>query len=248
MRKNFALVLLLLVFATQFARGTPSGLNNIPTADTAPQGTFVLQVYSTVGAERDSDFNIGFKTGLEVDPLRFEFGADSHLYPGVDGPVVLQGKVAFPFGDHLPTIAAGVANDAFTESERNRSGQPFGYAVVTEDLGLLRVTAGCGVQNGDALPFVGLDRTFKISTPNPQSVAGGAGRGPGSGDRNAALVTRDLFTLRADAIEQHGGDWLYSAGVLVPVFKYFVIETWGNFPSNGAPPSVTLKGDLVFSF
>ncbi len=31
---------------------TPSGLNNIPTADTTPQGTFVFQLFSTVGEDR----------------------------------------------------------------------------------------------------------------------------------------------------------------------------------------------------
>ncbi len=81
------------------------------------------------------------------------------------------------------------------------------------------------------------------------TTAGGSGNGPGSGDPNAALATRDLFTIRADAIKQHNNnDWLYSAGVLVPICKYFVIETWGNFPSNGSSPSATLKADFVISF
>ncbi len=75
------------------AHATPSGLNNIPTADTAPQGVLVLQMFSTVGGDNDSDFNLGFKTGVDFKPLRFEVGADSHVYPGVGGPVVLQSKV-----------------------------------------------------------------------------------------------------------------------------------------------------------
>ncbi len=148
---------------------------------------------------------------------------------------------------------------AFSEHQRERVGEAFAYGVLTEDLGFLRVTVGCGVQDGDALPFVGLDKTFKISSKQVIAADDGktvrtlskttAGNGPGSGDPNSSLVTRDLFTLRADAIKQRGGDdWLYSIGALIPICKYFVIETWGNFPSNGSSPSVTLKADFVISF
>jgi hypothetical protein len=49
---------------TSAASATPSGLNNIPTADTTPPGTFVFQGFSTMGGDRDTDFNLGFKTGL----------------------------------------------------------------------------------------------------------------------------------------------------------------------------------------
>ena len=63
----------------RLAQATPSGLNNIPTADTAPQGTLVLQTFSTVGGDARDDLNFGFKTGLEFKALRFEFGADSHV-------------------------------------------------------------------------------------------------------------------------------------------------------------------------
>lgn len=154
---------ILLAALPQIALATPSGLNNIPTADTAPQGTLVLQTYSTVGGDARDDLNFGFKTGLEFKPLRFEFGADSHVYPGLGGPVVVQAKVAYPLGDHLPTIAGGVANLAFTDHQRDRSGQPFGYGVLTEDFGFLRVTAGCGVQDGDTLPFVGTGQNLQAS-------------------------------------------------------------------------------------
>ncbi|MGI8889708.1 MAG: hypothetical protein ACR2G0_02855 [Chthoniobacterales bacterium] len=252
---------LLLAALPQLAWATPSGLNNIPTADTAPQGTLVLQTYSTVGGGARDDLNFGFKTGLEFKALRFEFGADSHVYPGLGGPVVVQAKVAYPLGEHLPTLAGGVANLAFTDHQRDRSGQPFGYGVLTEDFGFLRVTAGCGVQDGDKLPFVGLDKTFKLtrkkvvavsegkSVTTRETTVAGEGQGTGSGDPNSSLVTRDLFTLRADAVKQHNNDdWLYSAGVLVPICKYLVFETWGNFPNNGASPSVTLKADVVIPF
>ena len=63
------------------AQASSSGLNNIPTADTAPHLTLVVQEYSTFGAERKPDHTAGFKFG--IDPWeesewrnRFEWGLD----------------------------------------------------------------------------------------------------------------------------------------------------------------------------
>lgn len=53
---------LVLLGLTRVASATPSGLSNIPTTGTTPQGTYVLQAFGTVGGEADDDFNLGFKT------------------------------------------------------------------------------------------------------------------------------------------------------------------------------------------
>ena len=246
-------ILSALLLTTTAALATPSGLNNIPTADTTPQGTFVLQAFSTTGGDADTDFNIGFKTGVDILKIvKFELGADSHLLPDKGGPVVVNGKLAVPFGKGLPTFAIGAANIAFNEHQRQRAGDVFGYAVLSQDFGCFRAHAGCGYQDTDALPFFGLDKTFRSSKPrvvsDGKSVRLAGGHGAGSGDPNAALETRDLFTIRADAIELPSHDWLYSAGVLIPVCKYFVFETWANLPGNGDSPSWTIKGNFVVSF
>ena len=228
--------------AVSAALGTPSGLNNIPTADTTPQGTFVLQAFSTTGGDGDTDFNIGFKTGIDfLKVVKLEVGADSHILPGKGGPVVISGKVALPFGQGLPTFALGAANVAFSEQQRQRAGDVFGYAVLSQDFGWFRAHAGCAYQDADALPFFGLDKTFRVS--KPRAVSDGKTARP-----LGTPETRDLFTLRADAIELRSHDWLYSAGVLVPVCKHFVFETWGNFPSDGTSPSLTLKANFVVTF
>lgn len=256
MKESFPILLPLcsLAFAL-IARATPSGLNNIPTADTTPQGTFVLQAFTTIGEERDADLNFGFKTGVDAKFVKFELGAAGHLYPDKGGPVTVHGKVAVPFGERLPTFAIGAANVAFSDRQRQRAGDVFGYAVLSEDLGWFRVHGGCAYQDTDALPFFGVDKTFRVAKSRPASdgkttrvASGGSGRGAGSDDPNAALETRDLFTIRADAIELRSHDWLYSAGALIPVCKYFVLETWGNFPSDGSEPSLTIKANFVFSF
>lgn len=255
MRKQpgFRAALFLLASAC-WVNATPSGLNNIPTADTTPRGTFVFQLFSTAGNNRNTDLNYGFKTGFDLNFLRLELGSAGHLYPGKSGPATFHSKIAAPLGDYLPTIGVGVANGALTEPERNRAGDPFAYAVLSEELKLFRLLAGVGYQDSvdvsDAQPFFGFDKTFKIKreriaitredgkdrqTTNTSEIADG--RGPGSGDPNAALETRDLFTFRSDAIRQHNEDWLYSAGVLVPLCKTSFSKPGAISPRTATPPS-----------
>ena len=239
-----------LLVTTTSAFATPSGLNNIPTADTAPQGTAVFQAFSTVGNDRHEDFNLGFKTGVDLRPVKFEFGLDSHILPDDAGPLTVQGKVAVPFGDNLPTLGLGIANTTFSGADRDKAGDPFSYLVLSHDFGFLRGHAGVGFQDDTALPFFGFDKTFRTQTA-AAAVAETSGKGPvGKGPVAAAVetVSRDLFTLRADAIQQQDSSWVYSAGVLVPVVKHVVFETWGSFPDNGDDPSLTLKLNFVFSF
>ncbi len=95
------------------ARATPSGLNNIPTADTRPRGTFVLQGFTTVGNGRDADFNLDFKTGIDLKVAKLELGLAAHLTPGKGGPVKPHIKLAVPLGEGRPTIAVGAANNSF---------------------------------------------------------------------------------------------------------------------------------------
>lgn len=249
MKKYLSIILSTASFAalTATSLGDASGLNNIPTADTVPQGTFVLQAYSTVFGSADGTFNIGFKTGLDFKYARLEFGADSHLVPGNGGPVTAQAKLAIPFGEHLPTLAVGAANTTFRNVDRSRAGDEFFYAVATEDLGWFRVHGGCGMQDSIALPFAGLDKTFRYT----RQVAASDSKEVAESKSGKAMMTTkaiDLFTLRGDVIQQRDSSWLYSAGVLVPVCKYFVFESWANFPDNGDSPSWTIKGNFVFTF
>lgn len=232
---------------TSSAFATPSGLNNIPTADTTQQGTFVFQGLSTVGSDRDADFIAGFKTGLNLGPAHMELGFASRIIPGKGGPVTPHGKLALPLGEGLPSIAVGIANLSFTSPDRDRAGDEFVYAVVSHDLGCFRVHGGCATQDGDALPFYGLDKTFR-TTARESAPSDGKSTRDGKSAKSVTETERDLFTLRADAIQTRDSDWLYSAGVLIPVFKHFVFETWGNFPSNGDEASLTLKVNFVFSF
>lgn len=242
-------IVLPLILAATPALATPSGLNNIPTADTTPQMTFVVQPFTTIGKNRDTDFNLGFKTGLDFKFVKFEFGLASHIYPDEGGPITGHVKLAVPFGEHLPTLAIGAAGIPFTERDSERVGDVFGYAVLSEDLGWFRIHGGCAYVETNARPFYGLDKTFRY-TKNVPAASEGKGLSKDGKSVAPAMTTKtiDLFTLRTDAIQQQDSTWLYSAGVLVPICKWFVFETWGNFPDNGDDASWTIKGNFVFSF
>ena len=114
------------------AVASPSGLNNIPTTDTAPNLTLVVQEYTTVGAGRKPDHTAGFKFGL--DPWeqsewrnRFEVGLDGHFAPGDAGPAAFQVKYTTQPHPEWPAIGIGVANLATTSEDRTRAGQPAGH-------------------------------------------------------------------------------------------------------------------------
>lgn len=240
-----ALILLAEIAA---ANATPSGLNNIPTADTTPQGTFVLQGFTTVGDGRDADFNLGFKTGIDLKAVKLELGLASHLVPGKGGPVEAHAKVAVPFGEGLPTIAAGAANISFDSADRRRAGDTFAYFVVSQDFHWLRAHAGLAVQDSQPLPFFGIDKTFRIAKSIAHSDGKSVAKKGGKSVVKADTEYRDLFTLRADAIQQTNHSWLASFGALIPIHRNFVLEAWGNFPTDGTPSSATIKGNFVFTF
>ena len=241
--------LAILLASISAAVATPSGLNNIPTADTTPQGVFVLQGFTTIGDNRDADFNLGFKTGIDLKAVKLELGLASHLIPGKGGPVEVHGKVAVPLGEGLPVIAAGAANISFSRDDRRRAGDTFAYFVMSQDFHCFRLHAGLAVQDSQPLPFVGIDKTFRIAKSAPVSSDGkSAKKAGGRHVKTAATEYRDLFTLRADAIQQTDHSWLASVGALIPVCEHFVFETWGNFPTDGSDPSLTLKANFVFKF
>ena len=239
----------ILLASVSAATATPSGLNNIPTADTTPQGTFVLQTFTTIGDGVNADLNLGFKTGIDLKAVKLELGLASHLVPGKGGPVEVHGKIAVPLGEGLPVIAAGAANISFTKDDRGRAGDTFAYFVVSQDFHWFRAHAGLAVQDSQPLPFFGFDKTFRIAkdalASDGKSVKTKGGK---PAEKHSEPQYRDLFTLRADAIQMPNHDWLLSAGALIPICKHFVFETWGNFPTDGTDASVTFKANFVFSF
>ncbi len=214
------------------AGATPSGLNNIPTADTVPQSTLVGQAFSTFGSGTD-DFWLSSKTGLDLGPANVEVGLTSRMIPDKAGPLTGHAKIALPIGEGLPAIAVGAANIAFSGADEDRAGQIFSYAMLSHDFGWLRLHGGVSLQDEVARPFFGIDKTFR-SAATPAHAATGKGvvsKGVSAG--SPEIPGRDLFTLRADGIHSGDDSWLYSAGALIPITHWLVFETWVNFPDDG---------------
>lgn len=211
--------LALYALLTTSALATPSGLNNIPTADTVPHRTVALQAFDTFSTDSD-DFWLGFKAGWDFTrKVHLELGLDSHLSPDPAGPLFFQAKLGFEPWEG-GKIAIGVANVGLTD--RDRAGDPFTYAVLTQDLKVARLTAGYGMQTDANTVLLGIDRTFKVF------------------DRNLNL-NADIVQIRDESA------WLPSVGAKFDLTKHIVLESWVNFPED-ADVSVMAKINFVFSF
>jgi hypothetical protein len=218
----------LFALLTTSAFGTPSGLNNIPTADTAPHRHVAVQAFSSFGdganqfaanGPGEHSFWMGFKTGWQLAPLNFEWGLDSPLFTERSGPLFFQAKVAVePWEKGLFSI--GIAGIALTDADR--SGDPFTYAVLSQDLGVLRAHIGYGVQTNGNSFLIGVDRTWKLFERN--------------------------FNLNADLVQAADESfWLPSVGFKYDLHKNVVFEWWTNLPEEGDISHVA-KINFVFKF
>jgi hypothetical protein len=199
MRKRFfrwLTGLAVLVGGSASVFGTPTGLNNIPTADTVPHRTVAWQGFLNLGGPNavngvpgygptgKGTLWTGFKTGLQLQRVRLEWGLDTPILPGQAGPLAFQTKVGFNPWEN-GSVVVGVANVALTDTRR--SAEPFTYGVVTQDFGRLRVHAGYGYQAygqagiGSSSLLAGVDRTFKGSEPQCGCDSDGAAARVASG-------------------------------------------------------------------
>ena len=219
MRKAI-LTALLVTTAHTLVHATPSGLDNIPTADTVGDRTVAIQGYDTFGSGGANNYAMGFKAGLDFLPLKLELGLDSGLAPSPAGPLYFQGKAAVsPWQDGQ--FAIGVANVGLTN--QNRAGDPFSYGVLTQDFKFARLSLGYGLQTDNNSVLIGLDRTWKIF-----------------GDHD--------FMLCSDLVQTNDqSGWLTSVGFKYEICKSVIFETWANLPDRGQT-SFVAKLNYVFHF
>lgn len=227
MMKHSHPLLALLAFAGS-ALATPTGLNNIPTADTVPDRTVAIQAFSSFGpganqfsanGPDEHSFWMGFKTGLRFDFLSLEWGMDSPLLTHESGPLFFQTKAGIEPWEG-GKLVLGVAGIALTDTAR--AGDPFTYAMLSHDFGLLRTHTGYGVQNNGNTFLLGVDRTFKLF------------------DRN--------FNVNADVVQAADQSfWLPAVGWKYEVHKNVVLEWWTNFPEQGKSSHLA-KINFVFKF
>jgi hypothetical protein len=131
---------------------TPTGLNNIPTADVVPKDILVLQSWTDFGSDRDTGWAAGFKVGPAEN---WEVGLDGGLTgPGSGGGPTFQAKYKIPLQKGA-RVALGLAN---VSNDRDLHGNVFPYAVASVPLGdRANGHLGYGVQSGNHVLFLGAD-------------------------------------------------------------------------------------------
>lgn len=202
---------------------TPTGLNNIPTADTPPDRTIVFQGFTNVTDEEQADFFAGFKMGLRPWGQLIEWGLDGRLGENDPRVAVFQAKYAVQIWESLPTFAVGAANIAVTPADRDKVGQAFKFLVGTQDFGWFRAHGGYGFQQQNNAAFFGFDKTVP-------------------------LFGRDLM-LRTDFIQIDDADqWLGSGGFIYFLHKNIAVEQWISVPFEHGEPTFTVKLNLIFEF
>ena len=218
--------ILLAAGASAFA--TPTGINNIPTADITPNRTVVFQGFSSFGngvnqfsanGPGQQSFWLGFKAGFEFAPLQLELGLDSPLASGSSGPLLFQTKVGLtPWKGGR--VALGIANVALTDT--GRWSDPFGYVMLSHDFGVVRLHGGYGLQTNGNTALIGVDRTFKVFHRN--------------------------LNLNADLVQTGNQTGCITAiGLKYDLSKHIVFEGWSNIPDTGTA-SFVAKINFVFKF
>lgn len=151
-----ALLVVALVPVAVFA--SPSGLNNIPTADTCPANILVLQAYSNFGSDMKTTYTGGAKYGV-VPGL--EVGVDYQFAPdGSTGPINLQAKKAWWPGDGMTGYCVGVAGVTDNWSKHD----VFPYGVISHKFNNLdRGHIGYAPQDDADQFFVGYDHQFEAA-------------------------------------------------------------------------------------
>jgi hypothetical protein len=227
MRKHTSTLVLASLALVTSAFGTPSGLNNIPTTDTVPHRTVAMQAFSSFGGANQfaangagkHSFWAGFKTGWDFSPLHVEWGLDSPIGTDISGPLFFQTKARIePWEGGM--FVLGIANVALTDLDR--ASDPFSYAMISHDFGLLRLHAGYGLQtNGNSFLF-GIDRNFKVFERN--------------------------LNLNADIVQTRDGQGTITAlGAKYDLTKHIVLEAWANLPDEGEVSAIA-KINFVFTF
>jgi hypothetical protein len=130
---------------------SPSGLNNIPTADLAPYRVVVLQAWSNFANGADTFYFVGAKAGATRD---LEVGLDAKASPD-GGPLTAQVKYRLPALPQRPQLALGLAN---LSTDRDRAGEPMPYVVATQVLApAARAHLGYSAQKEATGVFLGAD-------------------------------------------------------------------------------------------
>jgi hypothetical protein len=129
---------------------SPTGLNNIPTADVVPQGVLVIQEFQNFGNDQRPTFFAGAKYG---GAKQLEVGVDDHFAGKPTGSPVVQAKYKLLNDDKHLSAALGVAN----LGDHARNGDAAFYVALKREL-TPQFRGHIGYLNqGDSSFFAGVD-------------------------------------------------------------------------------------------
>jgi hypothetical protein len=149
---SLVLAVPLVVVLAAPASATPTGLNNIPTADVVDSGVLVLQGFSQFGEGRSPAWFAGLKYGPAEN---WEVGLDDAFAgPNSNTGPTLQVKYRFAPSENVG-LALGAAN---LTTDRERNGDTIPYLVLTAPLGpTVRGHLGYSAQQDNNACFLGVD-------------------------------------------------------------------------------------------
>lgn len=205
---------------------TPTGLNNIPTADVAPENILVLQQFSTYADNKLPVHSLGAKFGLGEFQLGgfvqgIEIGVDGQFASTTKPRAATAGQAKYRLELIKETTALGIGIANITGEKHQ---DLFPYVVLSHNFRLFRLHAGYKWPTDNQGGFWGIDVPLK------------------------QLVTQDI-TLRTDLI--HFNDRRHVLGSLGFIWVLpwnFLLESWVSLPSNGDKRAFTLKFDYVIDF
>lgn len=149
-------IVVFLLFAVPVCWATPTGLNNIPTADVVPKKVLVLQGIVEVGKDNKPDYATGFKYGLIKN---LEVGLDGRIFPEAGLGETLKGQIKYRYELTDDTaVSVGAAN----LGDRARLGWEDYYLVFSHNLGFMNIHLGGTLQRDNEGGFAGLDKTVKL--------------------------------------------------------------------------------------
>ena len=147
------LVMMLGISAAVYA--TPTGLNNIPTADVVAKDVLVLQGFGVFGEERSPDWFLGAKYGPAKN---VEVGIDGRVAgEGGSSGLTFQAKYRVPL-DKQTRVAAGIAN---LSTDTDRNGDNFPYLVVSHNFNdCFNGHLGYSFESDNQAWFAGVDKAL----------------------------------------------------------------------------------------
>lgn len=220
------------------ARGSPTGLNNIPTTDVVPEEVLVLQSWLNMTANEQTQQFVGFKYGAFKD---VEIGVDWKANDRTHGHAMFQAKYAF---DIRGDAWRGVIGVADLSAHREHNGEYFPYAATSLDLMAFRLHFGFAPQPHNERFFAGIDKMVTFLDRNIQLRADAIH----INDKEDTLFSAGFLYEFAKKPGRNEASQKEPRGFLGRLMQNMILESWVSMPSTGGKETYTIKLNHVIPF